>query len=55
MLDSRNDTFTNLHVTPTTEQKARNTAAGSDAIVFKNGVPWRYFDNHGASYLISEE
>jgi hypothetical protein len=55
LLDSRSDTFTNLRVMPTTEQGARGTAAGSDEVVFKNGLPWRYLDNHGASYAISEE
>jgi hypothetical protein len=55
VLDSKSDTYKNLHITPTNEQDARNTAVGSDAIVFKDGEPWKYFDNHGASYVIAQE
>jgi hypothetical protein len=37
VLDSASDTFKNLHVKATTEQEARNTATGLDAIVFRDG------------------
>ncbi|VIO68839.1 hypothetical protein CI1B_23840 [Bradyrhizobium ivorense] len=54
-LDAVSDTFENLHVVVSSEQDARNTATGLDALVFKDGVPWKYFDNHGASFSITEE
>ncbi|MBB4429442.1 hypothetical protein GGD66_008044 [Bradyrhizobium sp. CIR48] len=54
-LDAPSDTFKNLHVVVSSEQDARNTATGLDALVFKDGQPWKYFDSHGASFNISEE
>ncbi|MGY3449186.1 hypothetical protein [Bradyrhizobium sp. USDA 4353] len=55
LLDPVSDTFKNLHVLPKSDEEARTTAYGSDAIVFKDGVPWKIFDNHGATYTITEE
>ncbi|MDA9537747.1 hypothetical protein ACM41_16575 [Bradyrhizobium sp. CCBAU 21362] len=53
--DAASDTFKNLHAVVSSEQDARNTATGLDALVFKNGQRWKYFDNHGASFSITEE